>query len=63
MKEKDILVLFGIVLGVFVIKYLIIATQKLQGTSSTNKESWKVIRDEKTDRLLEIEIHRNVKGS
>lgn len=62
MKEKDILVLLGIILGVFVIKYLIVATQKLQGTASTNKESWRVVRDN-TGRLVEIEISRNVRGN
>lgn len=63
MKEKDILILLGIILGIFAIRYLITATQKLQNTTSTNKESWKVIRDEKTGRLIEIEVYRNVKGS
>jgi len=63
MKEKDILILLGVILGIFVIRYLIAATQRLQGTSSSNKERWKVVRDEKTGSLLEIEVNRNVKGS
>lgn len=59
--RKDLLMLLGIVMAIFVIKYLFLASKKLQLNGVSNKEKWHIIRDPKTGALLEIEVYRDVK--
>ena len=61
MERKDILTLLAIILGLALIKLLFSASKKLQLGGVSNKEKWRIIRDPKNGRLLEIEVYRNVK--
>ena len=62
MDRKDILTLFGIVIGILLIKFLFLANKKISLGGISNKEKWLIIRDPKTGQLLEIEVYRNIKG-
>lgn len=62
MDRKDLLTLFGIVIGILLIKFLFLANKKISLGGVSNKEKWRIIRDPKTGQLLEIEVYRNVKG-
>ena len=61
MEKKDILTLLAIILGIALIKLVFVASKKLQLGGVSNKERWRIIREPKTGRLLEIEVYRDVK--
>jgi len=50
-----------IILGIALIKLVFVASKKLQLGGVSNKERWRIIREPKTGRLLEIEVYRDVK--
>jgi hypothetical protein len=57
---RDLVVLLGLILGIVLVRYIYLASKKLQIGGVSNKERWRIIRDPKTGQLLELEVSRDV---